>query len=163
MPKVPTPTIIYLAGPMDDVPFAEADGWRSKIAAGYPDVLFYMPNRAYINASKFNASIVRHMNNHAIKCSHGLLANLTGPGRGFGTIREIEYSRSTGGHVAVACNDGDINDRQLMTFDLYLHPTVDEAMADLMLKITDSRHEQDPNQILGMMLGRLAPPDDEDE
>lgn len=124
---------IYLAGPIDDITVDEAGGWRRQIAKAWPDVLFFDPLRAWHNAHTSTARAVSYGNRSAIMNCSGLLANLTGPGRAFGTIREVEFAAGAAKYVAVA---GDVV--SLMACDVIVRKTVEEAMEELMQALADA-------------------------
>jgi len=98
-------TMVYLAGPIDDVSAPDAVGWRQttikmlaerKINAFNP-VLAYGISKMDKHAMQQIAAIDRN----AIKECDVVIANLDEKGLAFGTIREIEYARSLGKRVIV--------------------------------------------------------------
>lgn len=157
------PIMIYLAGPIDDVTVEQASEWRQSLSADFRSVLFFNPHTAYRNATMATAELVQLMNWHAIQHSHGVLANLSGPGRGFGTIREIEYSRLHGKPVAVVSHE-DLPIVSLMSHDLFMHIDVGAAMEDLLQQIQNRRDRPS-----GMFMGLHFPgmqqidPEEDDE
>lgn len=137
---------IYLGGPIDDISDADAYGWRIEIGRHCPTgCLFFDPAGAYYGAGLGTAREVDHMNRVALVHCDGLLVNLGGPGRGFGSIREIEFARMHGKPVAVATGGTPIV--SLTAHDLLTAETVDEA---LMLLIAAVREHQDAPK--GMMI-----------
>lgn len=163
MPKTPAQFVMYLAGPMDGVPTQEAAGWREALATEFPQVLFFMPNCAYRNASKASAGTVDHLNRHVISCCSAVIANLTGPGRGFGTIREIEFARSQTRFVGVACRpDDDLALHSLMAHDLHLFDTPELAVQGALEFLTENRNKQQMNPMV-QLLGLQPETDEEDE
>lgn len=147
--------MIYLAGPMDGISDQEAHGWREQIAIEYPNILFFMPHRAYANSSRHTALSVDHMNRHAINCSSGLLANLIGPGRGFGTIREIEFARMKQKRVAIAADERDIGQHTLLAYDIDVQATITDAMNSLLEWLTDAVNQ--PPTIFGFPFNLGSP------
>lgn len=153
---------VYLAGPMDGVSSDDAGEWREKLASEFPDVLFYMPNTAYRNANRYNAVVMDGLNRHAINQCTGMIANLLGPGRAFGTIREVEYARLRSKRVVVVAHPKDVGEHTLMTYDLGLELTPTAAMENLLTywadKIAEMHQMPTLFQILG---GEMEPPTDE--
>lgn len=130
------PILIYLAGPQDDVTTEQARGWREELAAGAPTgVAFFSPAHAYMGVNQASFPAVDSMNRHAIQASHAVIANLSGPGRGFGTIREIEYAIAHNRFVQVV---GDIG-HSLMTWDLTHAKSLDEALNNVLEYVMEAR------------------------
>lgn len=130
---------IYLAGPIDDIPEPEARRWRNELALGAPTgCLFFNPTTAWSGASQMTAQALDYGNRVAIVAADGLLANLSGPGWGFGTIREIEFARSQKKPVAVALGDRD--PVSLLLHDVAVAVDVDAALGSLVEMI---RRNQD--------------------
>lgn len=96
--------MVYLAGPIDDVPFDGASGWRAKAAAALQrrGMSSYNPMAAFhlvfTEHSQFviHANAVDAINRAAIKHSSAVLAYLNGPGAAIGTAREIEFAVANG-------------------------------------------------------------------
>lgn len=153
--------MMYLAGPMDDVSTEEASGWRDKVIAEFPDIVFFRPDLAYGNATADTAPAILHMNQHGIECSQALIANLSGPGRGFGTIREIEYARTKTRYVAIAADRKDIGPHTLMAHDCHLFDTPTEAVQAAWEFLTDKINE--PPMFMGLRLDRGFMRFDEEE
>lgn len=135
------PTMVYLAGPMDDVGDLEARKWRESVILYAPvGVAFYSPAHAYMNVSTANFSKVDRANRCAIAhVCDGMLVNLAGPGRGFGTIREIEFARMHNKPVAVA---GEL--ASMMKDDLLIASNLEDALALLLEEIHMDRNEPSP-------------------
>lgn len=131
-----SPILIYLAGPQDDVTQEEARGWREELAGLAPSgVAFFSPAHAYMNVNRVSFPAVDWMNRKAIEVAHAMIANLDGPGRGFGTIREIEYAISQHTGVWVV---GDVS-HALMTYDLHRVDTLEEAMEEILDAVGEAR------------------------
>lgn len=93
----PKYNMVFLSGPIDDVDGREASSWRdtlSRMLLGNGIASFnpYLAFKLEID-QKFIADKVISINKAAIDQCDLLIANLNGPGRAFGTIREIEYAR----------------------------------------------------------------------
>jgi hypothetical protein len=131
------PIAIYLAGPIDDIGQNESRGWRERIAEILPtSVVCFSPAHAFIGTNKENFRAVDFINRHAIKCCcTGVLANLAGPGQGFGTIREIEFAVMTNTPVAVA---GQIE--SWMSHDIMVGENLGEALNLLLQEIANIRN-----------------------
>lgn len=130
------PLLIYLAGPQDDVSKSTARRWREKLAAGAPaGVAFFSPAHAYLNVNRVSFPVVDMMNRAAINGSHAVIANLGGQGMGFGTIREVEFALSVRTPVWVVGPVG----HSLMTHDLRVVDTVDDALASILFAVDDLR------------------------
>lgn len=87
--------LIYLAGPLDGLGKFDGTAWYDEFMAVRPaDVVGFMPGRAYIGASCETAGAADRANRAVIAVSLGIVANLAGPGRALGTIREIEFAKS---------------------------------------------------------------------
>jgi hypothetical protein len=130
------PILIYRAGPQDDVTGDESRGWREELAAGAPSgVAFFSPAHAYLNVSAASFPPVDWLNRVAIEKSHAVIANLSGPGRAFGTIREIEYAAAHNTMVQVVGAD----ERSLMTWDVYLADTLDDALNAILEHVMEAR------------------------
>lgn len=147
--------MVYLAGPIDGISPPEAASWRTSLALDFPDVLFFLPNRAYANVTRESAGVMDGMNRHAIEHCTGVVANLSGKGRGFGTIREIEYACSKNKFVAVVVDPEDIGENTLLTYDLMLSKTPTEAMEALLTVWADRMANATQ---LPQFLGFLGPP-----
>lgn len=143
MTKEVQPILIYLAGPMDDVTEKEAKNWREKLAEVAPlDVAFFSPAHAYFGASVITARGVDYVSRCVINACSGLLANLAGAGRGFGTIREIEFARRFGKPVAVV---GSLD--SLLTYDVFVVGSLVDGLNTLVEAI---RHERSqPTLLIG--------------
>lgn len=151
-----SPILVYLAGPQDDVSKGEARGWREEVARQAPaGVAFFSPAHAYMNVNRASFPAVDHMNRKAIESAHAMIANLSGLGRGFGTIREIEFASANHTGVWVV---GDLP-YSLMTYDLHVVATVDEALADILTKVGEAREAMRKHP-LGQIFGY---PDSESE
>jgi len=91
--------MFYLAGPVDDVDVAVASGWRDQVAAALGNMghISYSPHKPWHatseQASAHGASIDA-VNRQVIVMADAVIANLAGAGRGFGTLREIEFATS---------------------------------------------------------------------
>lgn len=120
---------LYLAGPIDDIDPADAASWRSSLQPP-ANVLLYTPLGAFHHVNPNNADAVDRVNRAVISTCDGLLANLAGPGRGFGTIREIEYARGLGKPVAVTAPPEGL--ASLLTYDLIVSPTLVGALSLLL-------------------------------
>jgi nucleoside 2-deoxyribosyltransferase len=142
MSKV-NPIMVYLAGPIDDITRDEAQGWRKEISESAPiGVLFYLPTNAYAGTSSVTAPAVDHMNRVAIAQSDGVLANLSGPGRGFGTIREIEFAKTMNKPVVVV-QDPMRRLVSLLLHDLHMRDDgVFAGLGQLLVEIQKGRNEQ---------------------
>jgi len=102
------PKLVYLAGPIEGIPVEDARDWRESMATTLAEygVSCFIPNGAYKVASvPAIAEQIVAIDRFAITQCDLLLANLSGPGRAFGTIREIEYARSLGKRVIVMAPD----------------------------------------------------------
>lgn len=131
------PILVYLAGPQDDVTVETAQGWREQLALEAPSgVAFYSPAHAYLNVNRASFPAVDFMNRKAIETAHAVIANLSGPGRGFGTIREIEFAVAQQTGVWVV---GEL-EHSLMTHDLHLVATPEAALADILDTVAEARH-----------------------
>lgn len=118
--------LIYLAGPLDGLSI-DGTTWYDEFETLCPDdVVGFMPGRAFIGAAE-NPSGMDAANRAVIRASHGVLANLSGPGRAFGTIREIEFAKSLGVPVIVV---GDVAS-SLMAYDVIQTPDLQSAVAYL--------------------------------
>lgn len=152
------PIIIYLAGPIDDVPIETAREWRRDLSLSLPhNVVLFSPAHAYFNGNPETFPKIDHFNRRVIYAADGLLANLTGSGRGFGTIREIEHAVNSSTPVAVA---GDIV--SYMAHDVIVRPTVDEAFNALLQKIAELR-DVPPHMMFGPFVIPFQQPDPPEE
>jgi nucleoside 2-deoxyribosyltransferase len=152
------PILIYLAGPQDDVSKDQARGWREELAAGAPTgMAFFSPAHAYLNVHRESFPPVDWMNRKAISQSHAVIANLGGPGRGFGTIREIEYAVSQHKMVQVV---GDL-DLPLMTWDIHRAESLDAALNAILEHVMEFRSQMDEN--MSRWRAMFVPPDEDDD
>lgn len=118
--------LLYLAGPLDGL---DTDGtaWYDEFNAIRPDdVVGFMPGRAYLGAAE-NPGITNVTNRAMIQASLGVIANLSGPGRALGTIREIEFAKSLGKTVLVV---GDLS-TSLASYDLDVEPDLQSVASRL--------------------------------
>jgi nucleoside 2-deoxyribosyltransferase len=99
--------IAYLAGPIAGVSPAEANDWRSRLSGVLSTfgIWTYSPiggfNVIDKNCNREDAKRMLDVNRSAIRESHLLIANIAGRGKGFGTIREIEFACSIGKPVVL--------------------------------------------------------------
>lgn len=152
------PTLIYLAGPQDDVTVEVARGWREELAAlAGEGVAFFSPAHAYMNVNRASFPAVDWVNRKVIEASHAVIANLSGPGRGFGTIREIEYAMQVHTMVQVI---GSL-DHALMTWDITVVETAAEALDNVLKAVVDARENMKRfHPVLGI---QIHPPPEEQE
>lgn len=151
------PILVYLAGPIDGVDLEVAKGWRENVALMSPaSVLFYTPVDAYLNANKTNFPVVDAINREVIRKSHAMIANLSGEGAGFGTIREIEWAVRNQTSVWVV---GEVV--SWMSHDIKVVATLDEAL-DGILELLRQSIASPPHPII-QILGGAAPWPTEDE
>lgn len=152
------PMLVYLAGPQDDVSQDQARGWREELAAGAPTgVSFFSPAHAYLAVNRASFPAVDAMNRQAIQMSHAVIANLSGPGMGFGTIREIEFATIHNKLVQVV---GPI-DHAMMTWDLTHAPDLDIALNNILEQVQQFREMR--RQAHGVAVQIIPPPEDDDE
>lgn len=119
-------TLIYLAGPIDGISPEEARGWREDLAAITPSgVLLFNPCTAYHGVNAMTAKGADHINRHVIAHSSAVIANLSGPGRGFGTIREIEFARYCDKIVSVVV-ESPLD--SLLAYDVHQALSTEEAL-----------------------------------
>jgi len=92
----PTTKLAFLSGPIDDVDEYEAQTWRETLGRHLLKlgVSVFDPAKAFKIANGLSAEAVIDINKEAIRRSNLMIANMSGEGRGFGTIREIEFARS---------------------------------------------------------------------
>lgn len=113
--------LLYLAGPLDDLSH-DGTAWYDEFDKVRPnDVAGFMPGRAYLGAVDDPAGIDR-ANRAVIEASLGVIANLSGPGRALGTIREIEFAKRLGKPVLVM---GDLS-ASLAAHDLTMFSSLEE-------------------------------------
>lgn len=110
----------FLSGPIDDIGAMEAERWRVTLAQhlGKIGINSFDPARAFNIRNNLSAKAVIEINKRAIEASDIIIANLSGEGRGFGTIREIEYAKSLQKQVIII---GDIV--SLAGYDCIVVPT----------------------------------------
>lgn len=132
------PVLVYLAGPQDDVSTEQARGWRETLMSNAPSgVAFFSPAHAYgnVNPASFppvdvcNRMVIRHV-------ADAVIANLNGPGRAFGTIREIEWARAFNKPVVVI---GEVV--SLMGHDVQTVATPAEAMQAVLEAVMSDRQQ----------------------
>lgn len=135
------PMMIYLAGPIDDIPIEEARHWRAMAGHELPTgIVLFSPAHAYQGeVNKITAPKVDFFNRVNIVHSDGVIANLAGEGRGFGTIREIEFARTHNKPTAViATHDQPV--LSLLAHDLFLVESFDEALQEIMVAVMQDRN-----------------------
>lgn len=152
--------MLYLAGPVDGVSIEESSSWRELVSEEFPNVVFFMPNDAYRNITSESVAAADHMNRHAIKCSDAVVANLSGDGRGFGTIREIEFARALEKRVCVAA--GPELNTSLMAYDIAIYDSPVAATQGALEWLTDRLNSPPIHPLLGR-LGLYPNPGDDDE
>lgn len=135
---------MYLAGPLDGL---DNDGttWYDEFEEIRPDdIIGFMPGRAFIGAVD-NPEGMDAANRAVIRVAVGVIANLSGPGRALGTIREIEFAKSLGKPVIVVGNVS----ASLMAYDLIQVPDLAgavEYMANDAKAPRDSRKPPTPDR-----------------
>lgn len=119
--------MLYLAGPLDALDY-DGTAWYDDFDGVRPaDLVGFMPGRAYLGATPGtgNGRYVNAANKGMIQASIGVIANLSGPGRALGTIREIEFAKSHGKLVVVV---GDDLSWSLASWDLVVAPDLETAI-----------------------------------
>jgi len=135
------PTAIYLAGPIDGISIEEGCSWREELAKSVPSgVLLVSPAHAYLGTvNTANAKQMDYLNRNLIQNCQGFLANLLGPGRGFGTVREIEFAVLSNRFVAVAGHDS--LHESMMTYDFPIVDTLMEGVESIIDRVATKRNE----------------------
>jgi hypothetical protein len=124
-------TLVYLAGPIDGISREDALGWRVKLAETAPSMtLLYNPVTAYHGVNTGTARAADTINRMVISRCSAVIADLRGPGRAFGTIREIEFARLND-KLVVVVSDEPLD--SLLAYDCHWAPTPEEAL-DLVLE-----------------------------
>lgn len=113
--------IAYLAGPIDDIKNEEVLWWVDPLKRVFTEigVNSYSPFYA-ITQTPFlrgSAEKICAINRHAVMCCDFLVAYLAGKGRGFGTIREIEYARACAKPVYVIGHLQSLEAHDIITVD----------------------------------------------
>lgn len=155
------PTAIYLAGPMldhtGDYRHRDAQTWREKLAEDGPaGVLFFSPAHAFFGAGPATAEMVDYIERSVIFACQATIAYCPDDEPLFGTIRDIEFAHSHGRVVVVVSKT-----KSLMTWDLIVVQTLDEAVPAVLEAVNDRRLSERVPQIFGLRLGR--PPGDDDD
>lgn len=144
------PMSIYLAGPIEGISTEDAMDWRQQVANLAPTgCLLFNPVTAWHGVSSITASAVAYGDRVVIAACDGVLANLSGPGRGFGTVREIEFARNQGKPVAVCAGDTPLI--SCFAHDVFQEPTLEASLMALIEAIRERQDAPPP----GMMLLRL--------
>lgn len=143
--------LIYLAGPIDGISLEDASGWRDQLMADAPSgVLCFNPVTAWKGVSKLTAPAMDAGNRLIIRHCSGMVAKLDGPGRGFGTIREIEFASYHNIPVATSNSEGELE--SLLSYDLLQEDTPMDALSALMERVIEGqmRAAQHPlNRLFG--------------
>lgn len=148
--------LFYLAGPIDDVSREEAGEWRDELIREAPaGVAFFNPLTAWGAITRLTFPAADAGNRLLIRRCSGLIANLSGPGRAFGTIREIEFARHHGIPVGVVSNPEGL--ASLLAYDLIEAPSPMDALQQLMQFIVEGN--QRPVHPLAKLFG-MEDPDD---
>lgn len=131
--------MVFLSGPIDDISMDEASRWRDTLARQLDklNVNVYDPARAFRINTKLSSEAVIKINKTAIEASDLLIANLSGEGRGFGTIREIEYAKSLNKQVIII---GDIV--SLSAYDCIIVNDMKELLEYLGITIPKSQTQE---------------------
>lgn len=161
----PRAIMIYLAGPIDDIGIAERLGWREEMVHEAPEnVVFFSPAHAFLGVHKAAFKAMEYLNRHAILCSDGLLANLSGEGKGFGTIREIEFAKSNSKPVSIAQDPADPI-QSWLTYDVQIRNSLGGAFDSLLDQIRQTRDAPPFLALPGGIMFRPAQeePDEGDE
>lgn len=123
------PSMVYLAGPIDDVSVDEAMGWREQFSniVSFSGVSCYNPCGAFHMGRYVTLGVQQmvNINKMAIVNSDVVVANLAGTGKGIGTIREIEFAKSLGKRVLVVLPHQ--KEYSLYTYDLEIFESVKVA------------------------------------
>lgn len=121
---------VYLAGPIDGIASYDAKNWREYASKRLCDIgcTCFDPTSPYLfpSLAGARADYIRHINRAAVTGADIILAHLGGPGRGLGTIREIEYAHSLGKPVVAILSD-DL-ERSMESHDLIKVRTLDDAI-----------------------------------
>jgi nucleoside 2-deoxyribosyltransferase len=124
----PRPKLVYLAGPIDLVDRAEAQGWREKAAKKLKKKGFgvFSPAHAFEvdpdALTRDSAQSILAINSHAMQHCDAILANLTGPG--YGTPIEFDAMIALG-KIAASFN-GNTNSLYVKVWPHY--DSMDEAI-----------------------------------
>lgn len=130
-----TTKMAFLSGPIDDVAEHEAQTWREALGRHLlrKGVNTFDPSRAFNIANGLSSEAVIAINKEAIRQSDIIIVNLSGNGRAFGTIREIEYAKSLNKHVVIV---GEIV--SLAGYDCVILPSIRELYEYLGIAIPQS-------------------------
>jgi len=131
------PRYVYLAGPINGITVTEGKTWRDTVAwtLGEFGIGSFSPIGANnIGDLKRTSKIIVNIDKFAISQCDLVLVNLSGPGRAFGTIREIEYARTLNKRVIVigsGLTSAFAYDVEVVeTFDDALHLILGKALTD---------------------------------
>lgn len=128
-------TMVYLAGPIDDVDMSEAVGWRARLVSllRQHNISCFNPVGAcFIADVPSVAEKVVSIDRFAIFQCDAVIAYLAGEGRAFGTIREIEFARSMGKKVIVVVDSL----ASAFSHDVEVVPTLEVAVQELLIGVT---------------------------
>jgi nucleoside 2-deoxyribosyltransferase len=152
--------LVYLAGPIDDVTDAQARTWREDAATEVSTgLLLFSPFHAFVGTCNPHTIMAADaVNRLVIQSCDALIAKLDGPGRAFGTIREIEYAKLHQKHVV--CVVGDQPLESLLTYDVCMATTIGEAIEHILEK---KMHERQVEDRFAQMFTLPGVPEDEDQ
>lgn len=138
----PAVFLLYLAGPIDGVTEREAHGWRDELMRVAPSgVVCFDPSLAWAGVNRLTAPAVDAGNRLIIRSCSGVIANMAGEGRAFGTIREIEFARHHGIPVAIATGSREPIE-SLLSYDLLQAEQPIGALEALMEYIVEGVQQQ---------------------
>lgn len=153
---------IYLAGPIDGIAEEDAKTWREQAGLDLPTgVLLFSPAHAYFGASLATARELACLNGTMLMACDAMIANLSGSGMGFGTIREIQLARMQNLPVAVVYPEPLPS---LMAFDVMRGADFDECLEMVLDTVQAKRSAPPVHPILGPMRQfRIEPVDEEED
>jgi len=122
--------LVYLAGPIDDISIKESHNWREDIARrlAYRGISSFNPAKAYtLTLLNPPSDLIKNINRFAIEQCDVVVVYLYGEGKGYGTMREIEYAKNINKRVIVIGNLSEISSH-LEMYDIEIVETVIEAI-----------------------------------
>lgn len=141
--------LAYLAGPLDGLDY-DGRAWYDEVAhLSPPGWVLFKPGNAYafpgsdpVALDKANRAVIS-------EAMAVMIAYLDGPGRGFGTIREIEFAKHIGRPVVVIASKLP----SLLTYDLDVVSSVDEVWPHITEAIDRMVQAQRDNPIFRLLGG----------
>jgi len=144
--------LAYLAGPLDGIPHGDGCDWYEVIEAlAPPGWVCYLPGYAFASPGSDPAALDAANRSVITHATAVVIANLSGPGRAFGTIREIEFAKARGLPVVVVATELE----SLLAYDVDVVSSLEDVWPHITKQIDRMMEAARDNPIARLFEGRI--------